>query len=59
MDAQKWMSTDQVGIELENELDNGEHLHILIEKDFPCKDRTDEDKSDTFFEIADEQTDAC
>ena len=59
MEAQKWISTNQVGIEFNSDLDNGENLHILIEKDFPCKDRVDEDKSDTFFELTDEQPDAC
>lgn len=59
MDAQKWISTNQVGIEVNNELDNGEQLHLLIEKDFPCTDRENEDKADTFFELANEQPDAC
>lgn len=59
MEAQKWIGTNQVGIEFNNELDNGEQLHILIEKDFPCLDREEEDKSDTFFELANEKPDAC
>jgi hypothetical protein len=42
------METEQVGIE--HHLDSG--LSILIEKDFPCKTRFDEDKMDTFQELA-------
>ena len=57
--AQNWMNSNQVGIEVNNELDNGDFLHILIEKDFPCVDREDEDKSDTFFELANQKLDVC
>ena len=57
--AQKWITTNEVGIEVHKELDNGEQLHILIEKDFPCVDRVDEDKSDTFWELAPEEPNAC
>ena len=57
--AQKWITTNEVGIEVHQELDNGEQLHILIEKDFPCVDRADEDKSDTFMELATKKPDVC
>lgn len=51
--AQQWINTSQVGIELQQNLEDTEgNLHILIEKDFPCNDREDEDKSDTFWELA-------
>lgn len=46
--AQSWIDTEQVG--LEHTLDSG--LKILIEKDFPCKTREDEDKNDFFQELA-------
>lgn len=46
--ANTWMNTDQVGIQYT--LDSG--LNILIEKDFPCKTRDDEDKNDTFEDLA-------
>jgi hypothetical protein len=46
--ATTWMDTDQVGIHFT--LDSG--LTILIEKDFPCKTRDDENKEDTFQELA-------
>lgn len=48
--AMDWIDTEQVGIEHYLLLDNGQQLHILIEKDFPCKNR-EEDISDTFFEL--------
>lgn len=57
--AQLWITTNQVGIEVNKPLDNGENLHILIEKDFPCVDRADEDKSDTFTELATKKPDVC
>ena len=56
--AQQWIHSDQVGIEEFMPLEKGETLHILIEKDFPCKDRPDEDKSDTFQDLAAKNEDA-
>lgn len=59
-EAIKWINSNQVGIEVNNELADNQSLHILIEKDFPCLDRENEDKSDTFWELASEETpDAC
>ncbi len=58
-EAQKWMNTNQVGIETHSDLGGGEQLHLLIEKDFPCLDRPEEDKSDTFWELAPDTPDAC
>jgi len=57
--AQRWITSNEVGIEVNKTLDNGENLHILIEKDFPCVDRVDEDKSDTFTELATKKPDVC
>ncbi len=57
--AQQWINSNQVGIEVNYPLENGENLHILIEKDFPCIDREDEDKSDTFTELATKKPDVC
>ena len=54
-----WINSNQVGIEKELSLTSNASLHILIEKDFPCKDRPDEDKSDTFEELASEEGAAC
>lgn len=52
-EAKGWIETEQVGIEayLPIYQEDG-HLHILIEKDFPCQHREDEDKSDTFVELS-------
>lgn len=57
--AKAWTETNQVGIERHLDLPKGERLHVLIEKDFPCLDRPNEDKSDTFWELAPEAPDAC
>jgi hypothetical protein len=59
MVAQLWILTAQVGIEVTPDESKGETLHILLEKDFPCLDRENEDKSDTFFELADKDNDTC
>ena len=57
--AQTWIATNQVSIEENRALEDGEHLHLLIEKDFPCTDREEEDKSDTFFELVPDKPEAC
>lgn len=57
--AQTWINTNQVGMESWELLGNGEKLHLLIEKDFPCLDRVEEDKSDTFWELSSDKPDAC
>jgi hypothetical protein len=58
-EAKEWITTNEVGIETYINLPDGEQLHLLIEKDFPCLDRPEEDKSDTFWELAPETPDAC
>lgn len=57
--AALWISTDQVGIENHVSLPDDKQLHLLIEKDFPCLDRPEEDKSDTFWELAPDTPEAC
>lgn len=58
--AATWISSNQVGIEATNPISDTETLHLLIEKDFPCLDREEEDKSDTFWELAPAETpDKC
>ncbi|MDX1943625.1 MAG: hypothetical protein SFU99_23865 [Saprospiraceae bacterium] len=42
-----WVNSEQVSLEKLHP------LHILIEKDFPCKHTATEDKEDTFYELAD------
>lgn len=58
-EATKWFNTNQVGLETNIDLNNGEQFHLLIEKDFPCLDRPEEDKSDTFWELAPEEPESC
>ena len=44
----RWASSDQIGIEGEQAVDNQASLRIVIEKDFACIDGTDEQNVDTF-----------
>lgn len=46
--ARVWGSESEVGVY--GELDNGDAgvLEVIVEKDFACLDRSDEDNSDTF-----------
>jgi len=46
--ADAWASTDQVGISAEVNLGILGKLSVLVEKDFACLDRRDEDNADTF-----------
>jgi len=57
--AQKWIETNQVGIESFIQLPDNEKLHLLVEKDFPCLDRPEENWSDTFHELAPENPESC
>lgn len=57
--AKDWINTNTVGIERHIDLADDEKLHVLIEKDFPCLDRPNEDKSDTFWELASDNPDNC
>jgi hypothetical protein len=47
-DVVTWASTDQIGIEGEQSVNNQASLRILIEKDFACLDGTEEQNADTF-----------
>lgn len=55
----QWFNTNQVEMETNIPLDHEERLHLLVEKDFPCLDRPNEDKSDTFWELAPEEPENC
>jgi hypothetical protein len=44
----KWCSTDRVGIEGQQTVDNETSLLILIEKDFACIDGTEQENADTY-----------
>lgn len=54
-----WMESDEVGLEYYLPVGEGAALHVLIEKDFPCKTRPDEDKSDFFAELAEDTPVKC
>lgn len=56
--AEDWINTNKVGLESSIALAENEKLHLLIEKDFPCLDRPNEDKSDTFWELTSENSDS-
>ena len=46
---QQWSSTNLVGFDYNMPLNNGNHLYLLIEKDFKCIDAgINEDQSDYF-----------
>lgn len=50
--ARQWIETNQVSIKVNSPLpDEDKTLDILIEKDFPCGDRENENKKDTFGEL--------
>jgi len=46
--ARQWAEGDDVGIEEHQPLSPDHCLHILIEKDFACLDRNDEQNEDTY-----------
>jgi hypothetical protein len=48
-DIRQWVESDKVSIASEQNLDDGGHLKILVEKDFAClAPRDGEDESDMF-----------
>lgn len=49
MDIRQWAESEKVSISSEQNLDDGEQLRILVEKDFAClAPRDGEDESDMF-----------
>lgn len=57
--AQNWIQSQEVGLSHAIELQDGEQLHLLIEKDFSCLDRAEENVADTFWELAPEKPESC
>ena len=58
-EAEQWMQTSAVSIEKHITLQDDKELHLLIEKDFPCLDREEENKEDTFWELSEEKPNVC
>lgn len=50
--GRSWIATDEVGLEERLPLPDGGALHLLVEKDFPCKHQPEVDRADTFTELA-------
>lgn len=57
--AKNWAETEQVGMETTQQIGDGQQLSILVEKDYPCVTRADEDKSDFFGELQNKESNAC
>ena len=54
-----WIESEQVGIEYYQDFAEGQSLHLLIEKDFPCRHTEEQELKDTFFELAPKDDPAC
>jgi hypothetical protein len=55
-----WIGSSEVGLEVsQNTGVDGEVLHILIEKDFPCRHTTEANREDTFYELAPDDPSVC
>ena len=44
----EWVNTEIVGFDTHMDVDNGEKLYLLLEKDFKCLDEVVEDQSDNY-----------
>ena len=51
-EAAAWMSNDETGIYYTLAFGSNQSLDIIIEKDFPCKDKSTIENADTFVELA-------
>ena len=45
---QGWETNDKVGFEAKEDISDETSLHLLLEKDFVCLDRREEDQSDNY-----------
>jgi hypothetical protein len=51
--AEKWINSEEVGLYVSIPTEHaGISLHIIIEKDFPCKHGSSEENADTFGELS-------
>lgn len=55
--AKNWPEEQRVGFEQTIQVSPGTNLFLLLEKDFVCLDKTDEDQSDNYPNPHDEQRD--
>jgi hypothetical protein len=46
--ARTWIEAGEVGIYIAVDIGSEDLLEVVIEKDFACLDRSDEDNTDTF-----------
>ena len=53
--ANTFINTEEVGIYKSIQLKDNQTLDIIIEKDFPCKDGPEENRSDKFSELAEKE----
>ena len=54
-----WINSEEVSIEYQQAYGDGQYLHLLIEKDFPCRHTEEQDLQDTFFELAPKDDLSC
>ena len=57
--GRNWCLSDMVGLEANQPIDGKDQLQLLIEKDFPCVTRPDEDPNDFFQELAQKSDQTC
>ena len=57
--AGNWINSEDVSIEYQQAYAEGQHLQVLIEKDFPCRHTEETDLQDTFFELAPKDDLSC
>lgn len=57
--GRQWGQSDMVGISTDQPIGDGNVLQLLVEKDFPCMTRPEEDKSDFFGDLQDKEPTAC
>lgn len=57
--GRQWANSDMVGISAEQPIGDGQVLQLLVEKDFPCMTRPDEDKTDFFGDLQSKEPTVC
>lgn len=57
--GQEWGQSNEVGLAARQPIGNGQMLDLLVEKDFPCMTRPDEDKSDFFGDLQEKDPTTC